>query len=144
MVHIFYIIKTMFVQKSLQILKDNHQKNTKTRLWILEQLANIEKPLNPYALIQASISNKINISTIYRNLELFESLGIVHKIHSLWWYMPCIHQHTHCNKVHDLIICNSCNSIHETHIDPNTKKLLWLSAWPVELSGHCESCEQKK
>lgn len=134
----------MFLEESLNILKINNQKITKTRLWVLEQLANIKKPLNPYELVQQSHNSTIDISTIYRNLDLFESLGIVHKIQSLWWYMPCIHNHTQCNKVHDLIICNNCNSINETHINIDTKKLLWLSAWPVELSGYCESCEQKK
>lgn len=134
----------MFVSQSLQLLKDNNQKVTKTRLRILGQLEHIKKPLNPYELLEQSSDKEIDISTIYRNLELFEWLGIVHKIHSIWWYMPCSHQHTKCHKVHDLIICNSCNTISETHIDPSTKQLLWLSEWPVELSGHCQSCEQKK
>lgn len=134
----------MFITQSLKILKENNQKITKTRTWILEQFANITKPVNPYELVEWNCNTNIDISTIYRNLELFESLGIVHKIHSLWWYMPCNHYHDQCHKVHDLIICNNCNSINETHIDPHTKKLLWLSSWPVELSGHCESCEQKK
>ena len=134
----------MFIAQSLQLLKNNNQKLTKTRLWILEQLEHIKKPLNPYELLEQSNDKNIDISTIYRNLELFEWLGIVHKIHSIWWYMPCNHHHEHCHKVHDLIICNTCNTISETHIDANTKQLLWLSAWPVELSGHCQSCEQKK
>jgi Fe2+ or Zn2+ uptake regulation protein len=94
--------------------------------------------------LEQSTDKSIDISTIYRNLELFDWLGIVHKIYSIWWYMPCSHHHDHCHKVHDLIICNTCNTISETHIDPNTKQLLWLSGWPVELSGHCTSCEQKK
>ena len=134
----------MFIVQSIQILKDNHQKLTKARLRILEQLEHIKKPLNPYELLEQSVDKSIDITTIYRNLELFEWLGIVHKIHSLWGYMPCSHHHDQCHKVHDLIICNSCNTISETHIDPSTKQLLWLSEWPVELSGHCQSCEQKK
>lgn len=134
----------MFIEQSLEILRNHHQKITKTRLRILEQFANIIKPVNPYELIDWNTEREIDITTIYRNLKLFESLGIVHKIHSLWWYMPCMHQHDQCHKVHDLIICNSCNTINETHIDSNTKKNLWLSEWPVELSWHCKSCEQKK
>lgn len=134
----------MFITQSLQLLKDNNQKLTKTRLRILKQLEHIKKPLNPYELLEQSNDKNIDISTIYRNLELFEGLGIVHKIHSIWWYMPCSHNHNQCNKVHDLIICNSCNTISETHIDVDTKTLLWFSTWPIELSWNCKSCEEKK
>jgi len=134
----------MFKDQAIHILKKNNQKITTTRLWIINQIELTDKPLNPYEMLAQDSSATIDISTIYRNLELFKSLGIVHKIHSLWWYMPCTHQHHQCDKIHDIIICNNCNNINETHIDIHTKKILWLSPWPVELSGHCESCEQKK
>jgi Fe2+ or Zn2+ uptake regulation protein len=62
----------MFVSQSLQLLKDNNQKVTKTRLRILGQLEHIKKPLNPYELLEQSSDKEIDISTIYRNLELFE------------------------------------------------------------------------
>jgi Fe2+ or Zn2+ uptake regulation protein len=42
----------MFVTQSLQLLKDNNQKITKTRTWILEKFANITKPVNPYELVE--------------------------------------------------------------------------------------------
>jgi Fe2+ or Zn2+ uptake regulation protein len=42
----------MFVTQSLKLLKDNNQKITKTRTWILEQFASIIKPVNPYELIE--------------------------------------------------------------------------------------------
>lgn len=133
----------MFQEHALDILKTNNQKITKTRLRILDQLAEIKQPLNPYELIKQSTDSTIDITTIYRNLELFEKIGIVHKVQSLWWYLPCTHEHKECSKSHDIIICTSCNTINETHIDSSTKTLLWLSQWPVELNGRCNSCEQK-
>lgn len=83
----------------------------------------------------------IDITTIYRNLELFEQLGIVHKIQSSWWYISCTHQHTHCKKPHDIVICNNCNNINEIHITEETKKTFWLSEWPIELTGVCQDCK---
>lgn len=62
----------MFIIQSIQALKENNQKLTKTRLWILEQLTHIKKPLNPYELLEQSNDKSIDITTIYRNLELFE------------------------------------------------------------------------
>ena len=73
----------MFIEQSLHTLRNNKQKQTKTRLRILKQLEHIKKPLNPYELLEQSHDKNIDITTIYRNLELFESLGIVHKVHSL-------------------------------------------------------------
>lgn len=133
----------MFQEHALNILKQHNQKITKTRLRILNQLAEIKKPLNPYELIKQSTDSTIDITTIYRNLELFEKIGLVHKVQSLWSYLPCTHDHKECSKSHDMIICTSCNTINETHIDSRTKTLLWLSQWPVELNGRCNSCEQK-
>ena len=138
-----YFSYLMFIDNAISLLKSHDQKITKTRLWLLERIGNIKSPLNPYELIGKDPQATIDITTIYRNLELFEKIGIVHKIASLWWYMPCLHQHAHCG-VHDMIICNSCHSITETHIDPYTKKSLWLSEWAVELSGKCSDCQKKK
>jgi len=42
----------MFIPESLQVLKDNNQKLTKTRLWILEQLEHIKKPIKVLILAQ--------------------------------------------------------------------------------------------
>lgn len=133
----------MTIEQAIELLKWHNQKITTTRLRILNQLAEIKQPLNPYELIKQSTDSTIDITTIYRNLELFEKIGLVHKVQSLWWYLPCTHEHKECSKSHDIIICTSCNTINETHIDSRTKTLLWLSQWPVELNGRCNSCEQK-
>ena len=113
----------MFLDQALITLKNNNQKITKTRYWLLEELSHMKEPLNPYELLKQSEHQEIDLTTIYRNLELFESIGLVHKIQSLGKYIICNHD-THCKKPHDIIICNDCNIINETHIDSNTKTLL--------------------
>lgn len=134
----------MALENSISILQSHGQKITKTRRWLLEKLESLSSPLNPYELIEQEPQAKIDITTIYRNLNLFEELWIAHKIASLGWYMPCTHHHNNCSKIHDIVICNSCHSIEETHIDSTTKKSFWLSDGPVELSGECYSCKYKK
>ena len=114
----------MFIEQSLQLLKDNNQKITKTRRWILEQFSSITQPINAYEFLKKSEQSTIDLTTIYRNFELFESLGIIHKVQSIGGYVPCLHDHIECNQSHDLIICNNCNSINETHINIDTKKIL--------------------
>jgi Fe2+ or Zn2+ uptake regulation protein len=134
----------MFRQDTLHILKLHHYKITASRLWIITQIAQTDRPINPYEMLAQDTSSTIDISTIYRNLELFEWLGIVHKIHSIWWYIPCTHEHQYCHKKHDLIICSGCNTISETHVRDSIKKSLWLWSGPIELTWYCTSCETKK
>lgn len=73
----------MLIEQALTILKSHHQKITPTRRRILEQLYAYKIPCNPYDLLDRHPDASIDISTIYRNFELFETLGIIHKIHSL-------------------------------------------------------------
>lgn len=73
----------MTIDHALNTLKTHQQKITPTRKWILEQLQYQKHPCNPYDLLEQYPDANIDISTIYRNFELFETLGIIHKIHSL-------------------------------------------------------------
>ena len=130
-----------FLHHAKSVLKKNKQKLTTTRLWLLKQLASSTETLTAYDTIKKNPQASIDITTIYRNLELFESLQLIHKISSLWWYIACIHEHD-CES-HDIIICRDCSNIQETHIHKTTKKLLWLSQSSVELNGQCEKCEKK-
>lgn len=114
---------TMFLDHALSTLHHHKQKVTSTRRWLLEQLAQQLTPCNPYELLEQHPEANIDISTIYRNFELFESLGLIHKIHSLGGYIACKHHHDGCTE-HDLIICKQCNSIEEKHIHQDTKELL--------------------
>ena len=63
-----------FIDYATKILKNHNQKITSTRLWLLEQLANTTTPCNPYDIIEKNPDAQIDITTIYRNFELFESL----------------------------------------------------------------------
>mgnify|MGYP002738230370 CR=1 FL=1 len=112
----------MFIHKATNTLREHKQKLTSTRLWLLEHLAQQSSPMNPYAIHEQHPHAKINVSTIYRNLELFLSLGLVHYVQALGGYVACHHEHD-CLE-HDLIICSQCTKIIETHIDDNTKKTL--------------------
>ena len=131
-----------FLEQATYILRKNNQKITNTRLWLLQEFNNSHTTLTPYEILQNNPQASIDITTIYRNFELFESLWLIHNISSLWWYIACKHDHD-C-KSHDLIICKDCHMIEETHIDNTIKKKFWLGIWAIELSGYCKKCEEKK
>lgn len=72
-----------FLHHAKSVLKKNKQKLTTTRLWLLKQLASSTETLTAYDTIKKNPQASIDITTIYRNLELFESLQLIHKISSL-------------------------------------------------------------
>lgn len=141
-IHLFIYNRHMiFLEYAKKILRKNNQKLTTTRLWLLRELGNEKKVVTPYEILHKKHETNIDITTIYRNLELFELLGLIHKISSLGWYIACNHYHE-CES-HDLIVCKNCNKIQETHIPEETKDLLWLTQWAIELNGYCKKCEKK-
>ena len=87
----------------------------------------------------------VNLSTVYRNLELLEDLGLVchaHLGHSVGQYHPTSgieHQH---------LVCRQCGSIEEVDVElmePVRKQVLSRSGFEADLThfaifGICERC----
>ena len=63
-----------FIEQAIDILKKNNQKITSTRLWLLQEFNISHTTLTAYELLQHTPQANINITTIYRNFELFKSL----------------------------------------------------------------------
>jgi len=89
----------------------------------------------------------VNISTIYRTLELLEELGLVNHTHlshgSPTYHAAGEHQHVH-------LVCRGCGSISEvdpTVMLPVTDRLLAERGFRVDvghvsLFGVCEDCKE--
>ncbi|NQZ02821.1 MAG: transcriptional repressor [Bdellovibrionales bacterium] len=94
----------------------------------------------------------VDLVSVYRNLELFQKLGLVHEVMS-GKFALCGHDHKHSdNHVHVVSVCESCgdSSELEAHapgvcefvngLKANTSGLELLKS--VTLKGLCPSCEQ--
>ncbi len=101
-----------FVQDSVAILKENDYKITGPRMATLEVLAKAEIPLSAYDIEERIPENiPINVVTIYRVLEVFEKLGIAHKIHTKEGYVRCdFEEQEGC---HYFAVCNECGKANE-------------------------------
>jgi Fur family ferric uptake transcriptional regulator len=68
------LFKNLFREKKLKL--------SHPRLLIYQELSNTVNPLSPQELYQSLLKKKkrIGLTSIYRSLDLFESLGIVFKI----------------------------------------------------------------
>ena len=88
---------------------------TPSRALVIKTLSKHKKPISAYELRDEINKNKdvrINISQIYRVLEFWIDLGLVHKISSINKFLLCTapeEKHTHM-----LNICTVCEKVVET------------------------------
>ena len=143
-------MKNFSVDLLLEHCIKNKKSLTPTRLLIIKTLFNHTKPLSAYEL-QNEINNtkvNLNISTIYRVLEFWIKIGVLHKITSLNKYFVCTkpkdkHIHmlnfcTKCNKVYE-----SCNKAMKLNFDKSVAslKLSMNKQSPIEIPVLCSNCE---
>ena len=123
---------------------------TPSRTLVIKTLSKHKKPISAYELrdeINKSRDVIINISQIYRVLEFWIDLGLVHKITSINKYVLCItpdEKHTHM-----LNYCTVCEKVFETcnkQMGLNLKKstakldLAFNTTRSVEIPVICPQC----
>ena len=88
---------------------------TPQRLAIYRALEAAKEPLTAYELqqqVRHQSDESFNISTIYRVLDFWIELGLIHKIDSLNKFIVCNDEHR--NHVHVLQRCTQCQSVKES------------------------------
>ena len=100
--------------KALEFCVDSKEMITPNRATILDLLIESNKPIAAYELkeILKKRNKNLNISSIYRVLDFWIKLKIVHKISFLNKYVICANPdeiHTHITN-----ICTKCSSVVET------------------------------
>lgn len=135
----------------LGILKDSGLKNTKHRLSILEVLYQESQPVSVdkiYFKIKEN-SIDINLSTVYRNLEMFVNKGIATKLtflgdsRALYEYNKMDHKHylvcLECKKILTIEHC----PIHDYERSLEEETGFKISAHKLVMFGYCPECEKK-
>ena len=134
------LLKNFFSNKKLRM--------SHPRLLIYKELSNAEASLTPQELYRSLIKKqrKIGLTSIYRSLDLFESLGIVFKIinGSNVKYKLCkLEDH------HHHIICKNCGNVVELgfcDISDWSKKVMESTGYQVtdhqlNFYGYCKECK---
>jgi Fur family zinc uptake transcriptional regulator/Fur family ferric uptake transcriptional regulator len=138
----------MFIEK----IKENGYKITKTREAILNVLFYSENKMITADFIlknSKKMCENINITTVYRNLEILEALNIVHRITAdsgVFLYK------LYCNDIHHHhLICNFCGKVEVIDFCPlksfkkiSKNKKFHLIDHKLELYGICEKCIKLK
>ena len=128
-----------------------HRKSlTPSRTLVIKTLSKYSKPRSAYELLEDINSNenaKLNISTVYRVLEFWMNLGLIHKIAAINKFLICLtpnEKHTHM-----LNFCTICEKVVETcsermglNLKQSTKKLKlsFNNDHPVEIPVICSNC----
>ncbi len=128
-----------------------HKKSlTLSRTLVIKTLSKHSKPKSAYDLqkeINKIEGTNLNISTIYRVLDFWMKLGLIHKIAAINKFLMCLspnEKHTHM-----LNFCTICEKVVETCSDRmglNLKKstqkldLSFDNAHPVEIPVICSNC----
>ena len=130
------------------LLKEHGLKDTQSRRAVLQALQRLQKPASPYD-IQRWIHTKggtINTVTVYRIIEAFERIGLVHR-------HPCDGHLSLCSIPekkghHGFLHCTSCGTTQEFHDEALCKAeeriaraLKFRSSTHVsEILGICAAC----
>ena len=135
----------------LNKVKSSGYKLTKSREAIIKVLFDSNnKMLSVEEILKITKKNcnNINITTIYRNLNILESIGLIHKIISdngvFLYKILCNDSH------HHHLICNYCGKVEsidfcplQNYINISNSKKFELTDHKLELYGLCENCIKK-
>jgi len=130
------------------LFKDKKLRLSHPRFLIYQELSNTNIPLSPQELYQSLLKKqkKIGLTSIYRSLDLFESLGMVFKIinGSSVKYKLCEsedhHHHIVCKACGDVVELNFCD------ISNWSKKVTESTGYQVtdhqlNFYGLCKACK---
>ena len=120
---------------------------TPQRLAIYRALETAKDLLTAYELkdqVNHLSKESFNISTIYRVLDFWTELGLIHKIDSSNTFIVCNDEHR--NHVHVLQHCTQCQSVKEScEISslmkmPESASFLIDTHQVIEIQGQCAKC----
>lgn len=131
-----------------RILVENGQSVTKARLHTFQLLLH-EKPQSMQQLIQKA-AGEVDRVSIYRNIELFERLGIVKKVYIGWKYK--VELSDMFTSHHHHLLCLGCGKVvdieDERHIEAFIQRVAGEQGFTVrghqfEIEGYCQTCTLK-
>jgi Fur family ferric uptake transcriptional regulator len=96
-------------------LRDHGYRNTTQRQAVFDAVEALEHGTPDEILRQAQIADELlNLSTVYRNLEVLEAVGLVRHAHmghgSPTYHLADRHRHLH-------LVCGACGRVQEVPVD---------------------------
>ena len=99
------------LEETRKLLRHNGRSFTGVRASILNILRSATSPLSPKQILGLIVMKKPDLATIYRNLNLMESLGIINTVDLGEGFKRYELNHPESHKHH--VICRSCGKIED-------------------------------
>lgn len=99
------------IEETRRLLRHNGRSFTGVRASILNILRSATSPLSPKQILGLIVIKKPDLATIYRNLSLMESLGIINTVDLGEGFKRYELNHPEGHKHH--VICRSCGKIED-------------------------------
>lgn len=106
-----------------------------------------QKPQSMHNIVEA-LGGKIDRASIYRTVQLFERLNIVHRIHIGWKYKVELSDTFHHHHHHITCIgCNKVISIKDELLEDRigaiaAKNNILPTSHQIEIRGYCSECKK--
>lgn len=131
------------------ILKDKGYSITRTRLAVCQNLW--DKEPQTTRQLADSLSGQVDRASVYRTLDLFEKLGLIHRVYIGWKYKVELsdlltHHHHH-------ISCLACGKVQAITEEQTIERLIASIAskygsvakqHQLEIQGYCLECQPHK
>lgn len=133
------------------ILSQHGYKLTKPRQMIIEILIHTNHPLKPVEICEIGKRKHLDRVSVYRVLEVFEKVGLIHTIGDLG-YLFCSninHLSPLIKDQHLFLVCDQCDSVEEAKLPERIQEslvtyILGESKFnfngAVQISGSCAKC----
>lgn len=145
--------KNSYLAACLKTLKQEGFRITEARRLIIDALSASHSPLSPKELAEqifiSQPEHPIDLVSIYRTLETFLSLQLVHKISPEGVYVACRHLNCH-HEIHVLVRCRKCPRIEEIDVPLQVmgplldhlekQKSFTAERHLVQVNGECHAC----
>lgn len=131
------------VNAARKICEQQDERFTPLRAHIYELIVRADGPIKAYDLLEQLRPERGSPKppTVYRALDFFARLGLVHRVEALNAYIAC--DHTHPGHVAEFFICERCDEVKETHAhshDNCAPNGFVISSSVIEHYGLCETC----
>lgn len=146
-----------YLDHCVEVLRQSGSRVTRSRLAVIQCLAAAPRSMTPRSMLETIRRNKklpdVDQVTIYRILEAFAELGLVHRVGPTGEFIACAHIGC-ANEQHILTRCLDCGRSEELDLPGEIlSPVVWYLTREVgfepsehflQLNGLCASCRKKR